>query len=121
MKIQEMGVLPLLPTLLNPQSSCTPKVANIIAEVAKNGEVRFPSPSTQDNPDFLCSHSSVLLFYTFFLSHPFCFTCFLHKYIIQWDSTATLLMTNVSALFFELRYLNSDIFEWQAMSEQGWL
>ncbi|CAB1351734.1 unnamed protein product, partial [Coregonus sp. 'balchen'] len=36
-KIQEMGVLPLLPTLLAPQSSCTPKVANIIAEVAKNG------------------------------------------------------------------------------------
>lgn len=38
MKVQEMGVLPLLPTLLNPQSSCTPKVANIIAEVAKNGK-----------------------------------------------------------------------------------
>lgn len=37
-KVQEMGVLPLLPTLLAPQSSCTPKVANIIAEVAKNGE-----------------------------------------------------------------------------------
>uniref|UniRef100_A0A3Q0SBX4 Uncharacterized protein n=1 Tax=Amphilophus citrinellus TaxID=61819 RepID=A0A3Q0SBX4_AMPCI len=36
MKIQEMGILPLFPTLLNPQSSCTPKVANIIAEVAKN-------------------------------------------------------------------------------------
>lgn len=45
MKIQEMGVLPLLPSLLNPQSSCTPKVANIIAEVAKNGEVCFPCPS----------------------------------------------------------------------------
>lgn len=41
MKIQEMGILPLLPTLLNPQSSCTPKVANIIAEVAKNGELHF--------------------------------------------------------------------------------
>lgn len=49
-RIQEMGILPLLPTLLNPQSSCTPKVANIIAEVAKNGEVRFPSPSTQEHP-----------------------------------------------------------------------
>uniref|UniRef100_A0A3P8WVD3 Uncharacterized protein n=1 Tax=Cynoglossus semilaevis TaxID=244447 RepID=A0A3P8WVD3_CYNSE len=36
MKIQEMGVLPLLPSLLSPQSSCTPKVANLIAEVAKN-------------------------------------------------------------------------------------
>uniref|UniRef100_A0A665UVJ1 Rap1 GTPase-GDP dissociation stimulator 1 n=1 Tax=Echeneis naucrates TaxID=173247 RepID=A0A665UVJ1_ECHNA len=42
MKIQEMGVLPLLPTLLNPQSSCTPKVANIIAEVAKNEFMRSP-------------------------------------------------------------------------------
>uniref|UniRef100_A0A667XNZ2 Rap1 GTPase-GDP dissociation stimulator 1 n=1 Tax=Myripristis murdjan TaxID=586833 RepID=A0A667XNZ2_9TELE len=41
-KIQEMGVLPLLPNLLNPQSSCTPKVANIIAEVAKNEFMRSP-------------------------------------------------------------------------------
>ncbi|XP_059210111.1 rap1 GTPase-GDP dissociation stimulator 1 isoform X2 [Centropristis striata] len=41
-KIQEMGVLPLLPTLLNPQSSCTPKVANIIAELAKNEFMRSP-------------------------------------------------------------------------------
>ncbi|XP_035481459.1 rap1 GTPase-GDP dissociation stimulator 1 isoform X3 [Scophthalmus maximus] len=40
MKIREMGVLPLLPTLLSPQSSCTPKVANVIAEVAKNDEGR---------------------------------------------------------------------------------
>uniref|UniRef100_A0A3B3ZPR9 Uncharacterized protein n=1 Tax=Periophthalmus magnuspinnatus TaxID=409849 RepID=A0A3B3ZPR9_9GOBI len=42
MKIQEMGVLPLLPSLLTPQSSCTPKVANIIAEVAKNEFMRTP-------------------------------------------------------------------------------
>ncbi|CAB1345178.1 unnamed protein product [Coregonus sp. 'balchen'] len=41
-KIQEMGVLPLLPTLLAPQSSCTPKVANIIADVAKNEFMRSP-------------------------------------------------------------------------------
>ncbi|XP_061108134.1 rap1 GTPase-GDP dissociation stimulator 1 isoform X2 [Conger conger] len=41
-KIQEMGVLPLLPTLLAPQSSCTPKVANVIAEVAKNEFMRSP-------------------------------------------------------------------------------
>nr|XP_057922966.1 rap1 GTPase-GDP dissociation stimulator 1 isoform X2 [Doryrhamphus excisus] len=41
-KIQEMGVLPLLPTLLSPQSSCTPKVANIIAEMAKNEFMRSP-------------------------------------------------------------------------------
>lgn len=37
MKIQETGVLPLLPGLLQPQSSCSTRVANIIAEVAKNG------------------------------------------------------------------------------------
>uniref|UniRef100_A0A8C6SXP6 Rap1 GTPase-GDP dissociation stimulator 1 n=1 Tax=Neogobius melanostomus TaxID=47308 RepID=A0A8C6SXP6_9GOBI len=42
MKIQEMGVLPLLPSLLTPQSSCSPKVANIIAEVAKNEFMRTP-------------------------------------------------------------------------------
>ncbi|XP_028262109.1 rap1 GTPase-GDP dissociation stimulator 1 isoform X3 [Parambassis ranga] len=42
MKIQEMGILPLLPNLLNPQSSCTPKVANIIAELAKNEFMRSP-------------------------------------------------------------------------------
>uniref|UniRef100_A0A8C7YCR1 Rap1 GTPase-GDP dissociation stimulator 1 n=1 Tax=Oryzias sinensis TaxID=183150 RepID=A0A8C7YCR1_9TELE len=40
MKIQEMGILPLLPNLLSPQSSCTPKVANIIAELAKNEFMR---------------------------------------------------------------------------------
>ncbi|XP_061524666.1 rap1 GTPase-GDP dissociation stimulator 1 isoform X1 [Phycodurus eques] len=40
LKIQEMGVLPLLPTLLSPQSSCSPKVANIVAEVAKNEFMR---------------------------------------------------------------------------------
>lgn len=39
-KVQEIGILPLLPTLLTPQSSCTPKVANIIAEVAKNEFMR---------------------------------------------------------------------------------
>lgn len=37
-KIQEMGILPMMPSLLATQNSCTPKVANIIAEVAKNGE-----------------------------------------------------------------------------------
>lgn len=59
-KIQEMGILPLLPTLLNPQSSCTPKVANVIAEVAKNGEAHF-----------LFLH--LLVIYIFFtLSLPLC-------------------------------------------------
>ncbi|XP_061922151.1 rap1 GTPase-GDP dissociation stimulator 1 isoform X1 [Entelurus aequoreus] len=39
-KIQEMGILPMLPTMLTPQSTCTPKVANIIAEMAKNEFMR---------------------------------------------------------------------------------
>ncbi|XP_051502934.1 rap1 GTPase-GDP dissociation stimulator 1-like isoform X5 [Myxocyprinus asiaticus] len=41
-KIQEMGVLPMMPALLSAQNSCTPKVANIIAEVAKNEFMRSP-------------------------------------------------------------------------------
>ncbi|XP_062305846.1 rap1 GTPase-GDP dissociation stimulator 1 isoform X3 [Osmerus eperlanus] len=41
-KVQETGLLPMLPTLLAPQSSCTPKVANIIAELAKNEFMRSP-------------------------------------------------------------------------------
>ncbi|XP_056431740.1 rap1 GTPase-GDP dissociation stimulator 1 isoform X1 [Gadus chalcogrammus] len=42
MKIQEMGVLPSLPALLSSESTCTAKVANIIAEVAKNEFMRGP-------------------------------------------------------------------------------
>ncbi|XP_052416969.1 rap1 GTPase-GDP dissociation stimulator 1-like isoform X3 [Carassius gibelio] len=41
-KIQEMGVLAMMPALLSAQNSCTPKVANIIAEVAKNEFMRSP-------------------------------------------------------------------------------
>ncbi|XP_066537369.1 rap1 GTPase-GDP dissociation stimulator 1 isoform X3 [Hoplias malabaricus] len=41
-KILEMGILPLMPSLLATQNSCTPKVANIIAEVAKNEFMRSP-------------------------------------------------------------------------------
>ncbi|KAG7458895.1 hypothetical protein MATL_G00225510 [Megalops atlanticus] len=41
-KIQESGVLSLFPSLLTPQNACTPKVANIIAEVAKNEFMRNP-------------------------------------------------------------------------------
>ncbi|XP_046904867.1 rap1 GTPase-GDP dissociation stimulator 1 isoform X3 [Hypomesus transpacificus] len=41
-KVQETGLLPMLPTLLAPQSPCTPKVANIIAELAKNEFMRSP-------------------------------------------------------------------------------
>ncbi|XP_073763661.1 rap1 GTPase-GDP dissociation stimulator 1 isoform X3 [Danio rerio] len=41
-KIQEMGVLASMPALLSVQNSCTSKVANIIAEVAKNEFMRSP-------------------------------------------------------------------------------
>lgn len=51
-KIQGSGILELFANLLTPQSSCTAKVANIIAEVAKNGEVFIQS--------FLLGTSSVL-------------------------------------------------------------
>ena len=40
-KIQKSGVLQVFASLLMPQSSCTAKVANIIAEVARNGEVFY--------------------------------------------------------------------------------
>uniref|UniRef100_A0ACB8E8H7 Rap1 GTPase-GDP dissociation stimulator 1 n=1 Tax=Sphaerodactylus townsendi TaxID=933632 RepID=A0ACB8E8H7_9SAUR len=39
-KIQKSGILQVFATLLTPQSSCTAKVANIIAEVAKNEFMR---------------------------------------------------------------------------------
>ncbi|XP_037687388.1 rap1 GTPase-GDP dissociation stimulator 1 [Choloepus didactylus] len=41
-KIQESGILQLFASLLSPQSSCTAKVANIIAEIAKNEFMRIP-------------------------------------------------------------------------------
>ncbi|XP_027251632.1 rap1 GTPase-GDP dissociation stimulator 1 isoform X8 [Cricetulus griseus] len=41
-KIQGNGILQLFANLLTPQSSCTAKVANIIAEVAKNEFMRVP-------------------------------------------------------------------------------
>ncbi|KAM8800895.1 rap1 GTPase-GDP dissociation stimulator 1 isoform 6-T6 [Rhynchonycteris naso] len=41
-KIQGSGILQLFTSLLIPQSSCTAKVANIIAEVAKNEFMRIP-------------------------------------------------------------------------------
>ncbi|XP_062493625.1 rap1 GTPase-GDP dissociation stimulator 1 isoform X4 [Pezoporus occidentalis] len=41
-KIQKSGVLQVFGSLLTPQSSCTAKVANIIAEVARNEFMRNP-------------------------------------------------------------------------------
>ncbi|KAM5338440.1 rap1 GTPase-GDP dissociation stimulator 1 isoform 7-T7 [Glossophaga mutica] len=41
-KIQGSGILQLFASLLIPQSSCTAKIANIIAEVAKNEFMRIP-------------------------------------------------------------------------------
>ena len=40
-KIQASGILQLFASLLTPQSSCKAKVANIIAEVAKNEFMRI--------------------------------------------------------------------------------
>ncbi|XP_064193721.1 rap1 GTPase-GDP dissociation stimulator 1-like isoform X2 [Anguilla rostrata] len=39
-RIQDSGILPLFSALLNQPTPCTPKVANIIAEVAKNESLR---------------------------------------------------------------------------------
>nr|BAE34524.1 unnamed protein product [Mus musculus] len=41
-KIQGSGILQLFANLLTPQASCTAKVADIIAEVAKNEFMRIP-------------------------------------------------------------------------------
>uniref|UniRef100_A0A2K5XX26 Rap1 GTPase-GDP dissociation stimulator 1 n=1 Tax=Mandrillus leucophaeus TaxID=9568 RepID=A0A2K5XX26_MANLE len=41
-KIQASGILQLFASLLTPQSSCKAKVANIVAEVAKNEFMRIP-------------------------------------------------------------------------------
>ncbi|KAL6039817.1 hypothetical protein STEG23_036119 [Scotinomys teguina] len=41
-KLQGSGILQLFANLLTPQSSCTAKVANIIAEAAKNEFMRIP-------------------------------------------------------------------------------
>ncbi|XP_031231519.1 rap1 GTPase-GDP dissociation stimulator 1 isoform X4 [Mastomys coucha] len=41
-KIQASGILQLFANLLTPQASCTAKVANVIAEVAKNEFMRIP-------------------------------------------------------------------------------
>ncbi|XP_048189335.1 rap1 GTPase-GDP dissociation stimulator 1 isoform X4 [Perognathus longimembris pacificus] len=41
-KMQGSGILQLFASLLTPQSSCTAKVANVIAEVAKNEFMRIP-------------------------------------------------------------------------------
>ncbi|KAM6440397.1 rap1 GTPase-GDP dissociation stimulator 1 isoform 6-T6 [Liasis olivaceus] len=41
-KIQKSGILQVFASLLTPQSSCTAKVANVIAEVAKNEFMRNP-------------------------------------------------------------------------------
>ncbi|XP_057273912.1 rap1 GTPase-GDP dissociation stimulator 1 isoform X4 [Pezoporus wallicus] len=41
-KIQKSGVLQVFGSLLTPQSSCTAKVANVIAEVARNEFMRNP-------------------------------------------------------------------------------
>ncbi|KAM5191841.1 rap1 GTPase-GDP dissociation stimulator 1 isoform 2-T2 [Mantella aurantiaca] len=41
-KIQQSGILQVFASLLNTQSSCTAKLAHIIAEIAKNEQLRIP-------------------------------------------------------------------------------
>ncbi|XP_077332710.1 rap1 GTPase-GDP dissociation stimulator 1 isoform X2 [Lithobates pipiens] len=41
-KMQQSGILQVFASLLNSQSSCTAKVAHIIAEIAKNEQLRIP-------------------------------------------------------------------------------
>ncbi|XP_073457329.1 rap1 GTPase-GDP dissociation stimulator 1 isoform X2 [Aquarana catesbeiana] len=41
-KMQQSGILQVFASLLNSQSSCTAKIAHIIAEIAKNEQLRIP-------------------------------------------------------------------------------
>lgn len=60
-KIQKSGVLQVFASLLTPQSSCTAKVANIIAEVARNGEVFYKNFSAGTSSVFHLTCQYVLL------------------------------------------------------------
>lgn len=60
-KIQKSGVLQVFANLLTPQSSCTAKVANIIAEVARNGEVFYKNFSAGTSSVFHLTCQYVLL------------------------------------------------------------
>lgn len=109
-KIQEMGVLPLLPSLLNPQSSCTPKIANIIAEVAKNGEPSFPI-------DPGASWPSVPPLSCFFLFSPLC----LHSSLLVLSLWICALFCIVEDFIFWIRMSeesNSNAFVSQAISDR---
>ncbi|XP_067902320.1 rap1 GTPase-GDP dissociation stimulator 1 isoform X2 [Heterodontus francisci] len=46
LKVQESGILQVFPRLLSPHCSCAAKVANIIAEIAKNEFMRNPCVDT---------------------------------------------------------------------------
>ncbi|XP_072351391.1 rap1 GTPase-GDP dissociation stimulator 1 isoform X2 [Scyliorhinus torazame] len=46
LKVQESGILQVFPRLLSPHCSCVAKVANIIAEIAKNEFMRNPCVDT---------------------------------------------------------------------------
>ncbi|XP_068258951.1 rap1 GTPase-GDP dissociation stimulator 1 isoform X4 [Nyctibius grandis] len=64
-KIQKSGVLQVFASLLTPQSSCTAKVANIIAEVARNEFMRNPCVDAALIPPLVqllnCKDQEVLL------------------------------------------------------------
>ncbi|XP_038648715.1 rap1 GTPase-GDP dissociation stimulator 1 isoform X2 [Scyliorhinus canicula] len=46
LKVQESGILQVFPRLLSPHCSCVAKVANIVAEIAKNEFMRNPCVDT---------------------------------------------------------------------------
>ncbi|XP_068088312.1 rap1 GTPase-GDP dissociation stimulator 1 isoform X4 [Hyperolius riggenbachi] len=64
-KIQQSGILQVFASLLNSQSSCTAKVAHIIAEIAKNEQLRIPCVDAGLIPPLIqllnCKDQEVLL------------------------------------------------------------
>ncbi|XP_054679817.1 rap1 GTPase-GDP dissociation stimulator 1 isoform X6 [Grus americana] len=66
-KIQKSGVLQVFASLLMPQSSCTAKVANVIAEVARNGEVFYKNFSAGTSSVF---HLTCFALFAEFMRNP---------------------------------------------------
>ncbi|XP_075057580.1 rap1 GTPase-GDP dissociation stimulator 1 isoform X1 [Mixophyes fleayi] len=64
-KIQQSGILQVFASLLNTQSSCAAKIAHIIAEIAKNEQMRIPCVDSGLIPPLVqllnCKDQEVLL------------------------------------------------------------
>ncbi|XP_069834450.1 rap1 GTPase-GDP dissociation stimulator 1 isoform X1 [Dendropsophus ebraccatus] len=64
-KILQSGILQVFASLLNSQSSCTAKIAHIIAEIAKNEQMRIPCVDAELIPPLVqllnCKDQEVLL------------------------------------------------------------